>query len=79
MSNPSTGRPATRWVGESAVTRSGILGFELLELVQQPIELLVGNLGRVVDVVALFVVPDGVTKLVDAFLGRLGRHRSRRA
>ena len=43
-----------------------MLRLETLELVQQPIELLVGNLRVVVDVVALFVMPDGVTKLPDA-------------
>ena len=36
----------------------GMLRFEPLELVQQPIELLVGDLRRVVDVVALFVMAD---------------------
>ena len=48
----------------------GMLGFELLELVQQPIELLVRNLGLVVDVVALFVVPDGLAKCRDAMRSR---------
>ena len=43
-----------------------MLRFEPLELVQQPIELLVGDLGIVVDVVALFVMPDGVAQLADA-------------
>ena len=42
-----------------------MLRFEPLELVQQPIELLVGDLGIVVDVVALFVMPDGVTQLAE--------------
>ena len=44
----------------------GMLGLELLELVQQPIELLVGDLRIVVDVVALFVMADRVAKLADA-------------
>ena len=35
-----------------------MFGLEPLELVQQPIELLVGDLRGVVDVVALFVVAD---------------------
>ena len=35
-----------------------MLGLELLELVQQRVELVVGDLGLVVDVVALFVVAD---------------------
>ena len=44
----------------------GMLRLEPLELVQQPIELLVGDLRVVVDVVALFVVADVVAKLSDA-------------
>ena len=36
----------------------GVLGFQSLEFVQQPIELLVGNIRRVVNVVPLFVIPD---------------------
>ena len=56
MSKPSIGRPATRCVGESRVTRSGCSGFEPLELVQEVVELLVGDLGIVVDVVPLFVM-----------------------
>ena len=75
MANPSVGRPATRWVGESGVTRSGMLRLERLELVQQPVELFVGNLGVVVDVVALFVVADRAAQLVDALLRR-DAHRS---
>ena len=51
----------------------GMLRLEPLELVQQPIELLVGDLGSVVDVVALFVVADGVAKL-----GGCGRPADRR-
>src|SRR5207247_2243163 len=47
---------------------------ELFELVEQPVVLLVGNLGIVVDVVTLFVMTDRVTKLFDAFLSRLFRH-----
>ena len=46
-----------------------MLGLEPLELVQQAVELLVGNLGVVVDVVALFVVADGVAELFQAFFG----------
>ena len=54
----------------------GMLGLEPLELVQQPIELLVGDLRVVVDVVALFVMPDRVTQLADALFGRLSCGRS---
>ena len=43
-----------------------MLRLEPLELVQQPIELLVGDLGIVVDVVALFVMPDGIAQLARA-------------
>ena len=46
-----------------------MLGLERLELVQQAIELLVGDLGVVVDVVALFVVADRVAQLADALFG----------
>ena len=47
-----------------------MLGFEPLELVQQRVELLVGDLGIVVDVVALFVMADRVAQLFEAFFGR---------
>ena len=47
----------------------GVLGFEPLELVQQPVELLVGDLGRAVEVVALLVVADLLAELVDAVDG----------
>ena len=40
-----------------------MLRFNPLELVEQPIELLVGDLGVVVDVVALFVMPDRIAQL----------------
>ena len=40
-----------------------MLGLELLELVQQRVELGVGDLGVGVDVVALFVMADRVAKL----------------
>ena len=63
----------------------GMLRLEPLELVQQAVELLVGDLGIVVDVVALFVVPDRVAQLVDAMSRHVSarvecastRHRSR--
>ena len=42
-----------------------MLRLELLELVQQPIELLVRDLRIVVDVVALFVMADGVAQLAE--------------
>ena len=51
----------------------GVLRLDPLELVQQPIELLVGNLRLVVNVVALFVMPDGVTQLFDALLSGVRR------
>jgi hypothetical protein len=37
-----------------------VVGLQPLELVQQPVEFLVGNLGRVMNVVPLFMMPDGV-------------------
>jgi hypothetical protein len=54
----------------------GVLGLQPFELVQQTIELLVGDLRVVVDVVALFVVADGITKLGKALFRRgLGHTR----
>ena len=47
-----------------------MLRLERLELVQQAVELLVGDLGIVLDVVALFVVADRAAQLLDALLGR---------
>jgi hypothetical protein len=44
----------------------GMLRLELFELVEQPVELFVGDLGRVVDVVLLFVVPNQRAQPVDA-------------
>ena len=44
-----------------------MLGLEPLELVQQRVELLVGDLRGVVNVVALFVMPDRGAELGDAF------------
>jgi hypothetical protein len=52
----------------------GVLLLETLELVQEAIELFVGDLGRVVYVVLLFVMADGDTKRGDAVLRRLARH-----
>ncbi len=53
-----------------------VVGFELLELVQQLVELRVGYLWCVEDVVAVFVVPDGLAELLDTFEG-VQFHRSR--
>ena len=52
-----------------------MLGFEVLEVVQQPIEFLVGNLRVVVDVVALFVVTNRFAQFANAVSRRC--HRSR--
>ena len=46
----------------------GMLCLEAFELVQQRVELLVGDLGSVVDVVALFVMADRITQLVECVL-----------
>src|SRR5688572_27362649 len=43
-----------------------MLGFEPLQLVQQPIELGVGDLRGVVNVIAFFVVPDLLAELLNA-------------
>ena len=52
-----------------------MLGFERIELLQQRVELGVGDFGIVEDVVALFVVADLVTKLAEAFFRREARQR----
>jgi hypothetical protein len=51
-----------------------MLLLETLELMQEAIELFVGDFGGVVDVVLLFVVANGDTKRGDAVLRRLARH-----
>ena len=48
-----------------------MLPFERLELVQQMVERLVGNLRGVEDVVLLFVMPDGLAKFPQPRFGRL--------
>jgi hypothetical protein len=45
----------------------GILALEPLELLDERVELDVGNLGIVEDVIALFVVPDLSAEFVDPF------------
>jgi hypothetical protein len=50
-----------------------MFGLEPLELVEQPIELFIRDLGRVVNVVPLLVVADGAAELVQPLL-RVGRH-----
>src|SRR5437762_3289264 len=52
----------------------GIVRFELLELVEEAVELFVGDLGIGVDVVTLFVMADLVTKLFDALFRRRLAH-----
>ena len=58
-----TGNALRRRIGRDEIR---ILRFERFQLVEKTIELLVGDLGRVVDVVALFVVADLVAKLLYA-------------
>src|SRR5438445_7926167 len=59
-----------------------MLCFEPLELVEESIELLVRDLGVVVDVVALLVLPDRITQFAQAFFGshqtRAGTTKTRR-
>ena len=43
-----------------------MFGFEALELVQQPVELFVGNLRGVEDVVTLLVVTELLPELLDS-------------
>jgi len=52
-----------------------MLRLEAFELVQEPIELVVGNFGIVEDVVPLLVMPNQLTELVQAFNRIGGRHR----
>ena len=56
VSKPSAGRPATRWVGESDVTRSGWSLLERLQLTQERVEFGVRDLGVVENVIPLLVV-----------------------
>ena len=51
-----------------------MLGLEPLQFLQERIELGVGYFGVVQDVVALFVVPDLLTQLAQAFFRGEGRH-----
>ncbi len=51
----------------------GMIRFEPLELVQQRVELLVRDLGVVVDVVALFVVPNQIAEFAQADVARFRR------
>ena len=50
--------PPTRWVGESGVISSGCAGLEGPQLLQERVELGVGDLRRVEDVVGVLVAPD---------------------
>ena len=54
-----------------------MLRLETLELVEQRVEFFVGNLGRVVDVVALLVMADGITQIAQTFFGLHGHNRLR--
>src|SRR5439155_16480555 len=54
----------------------GVFGFQLLELVQQIVEFLVGDLRSVVNVVPLLVVPDRLAELLQTLFGRWRGHYS---
>jgi hypothetical protein len=56
------GHPPRRRIGRDEV---GILRFERFQFVEQPVEFRVGNLRIVVDVVTLFVVPDGLAQIAN--------------
>ncbi len=72
--NGTTGHTLGRRVGRDEIR---MLGLETFQLVEQAVELFVGDVGVAVDVVALFVVADQVAELVDA-PGRIPLgHRSR--
>src|SRR5262249_31209987 len=62
FSRPS-GDALRRRVGGDEVR---VFGLEMLELVQQRVELLVCDFRIVVDVIALFVMTDRITKLLQA-------------
>ena len=70
------GAAPTRWVGESAVTRSGCSSSMRPQLAQEGVEIGVGDLGRVLLVVLLVVVGDLGPQLLDA-LGRGPRSTER--
>jgi hypothetical protein len=55
--------------GRVLTDQIGMLTLEAYELLHQRVELAVGDLGRVQDVVALFVVPDLAAELFDPFGG----------
>ena len=69
------GTPGNALCGGIGSDQLGVGRLEALELVQQPVELLVGDLRIVVDVVALFVVANRLAQFAHA-VGR-GTHRSR--
>jgi hypothetical protein len=46
-----------------------MIGFEAFELVEERVELRVRDLGGTIEVITLFVMPDGVTKLFDTLFG----------
>ena len=72
MSNPATGRPATRCVGESERDELRMLLLERLQFLQQRVEGIVGDLWIVEDVVAILVVPNLVAQRGDAIGWRHG-------
>ncbi len=55
--NPSAGLPPTRCVGESGVSKFGMLGFEPLQFIHQRVVLGVADLGRVHHVIEVLVTP----------------------
>jgi hypothetical protein len=59
----TVGDPLRRRIGRDEIR---MLRFELFELVKEPIEMLVRDFRRVVDVVQLFVAADVFAELVDA-------------
>ena len=67
LTNPSRGLPPTRCVGESGVTSDGMLGFQILQLLHQLVEIGVADFGIVEDVVEILVVANLLAQSLDLF------------
>ncbi len=78
FSSLPTGSPPTRWVGESGVRNSRMLGLDRAQLVQQRVVDVVADLRIVEHVVAVGVVFELRAQLLGARLRRSGRRSRRR-
>jgi hypothetical protein len=66
FSNRSATKPPTRTVGLSSLRSSGMRRFQLHQLAPERVELSVGDLGIVEDVVAVLMIPDRRAQPCDA-------------